>query len=166
MIIEERDLLSVTEGIIAHQVNCQGAMGAGVAKAIRSRYPAVYNQYRQYLSHFNEHISPMGTCLIVNPTGDSLRDDFHVANLFSQDDHGTDRRHTNYFALAGALDDLAFEMENMTQNAVYIPYELGCGLGGGSWDTVSALIEDWEYASGVEVVACRLPAAVEVEEAA
>src|SRR5579884_1515944 len=31
---------------IAHGCNCQGSMGAGVAKTIRARYPAMYEEYR------------------------------------------------------------------------------------------------------------------------
>ncbi len=30
---------------ICHQVNCQGAMNSGVAKAIRTEYPIVYENY-------------------------------------------------------------------------------------------------------------------------
>ena len=31
--------------IICHQVNCRGAMNSGVAKAIREKWPEVYEQY-------------------------------------------------------------------------------------------------------------------------
>ena len=41
------NLLEIEEGIICHQVNCQGVMGAGVAKAIASRYPQVLSAYRE-----------------------------------------------------------------------------------------------------------------------
>ena len=35
------DLLSVTEGVIAHGVNCRGAFGSGVAGAIARKFPWV-----------------------------------------------------------------------------------------------------------------------------
>ena len=41
------NLLEIEEGIICHQVNCQGVMGAGVAKTIASRYPQVLSAYRE-----------------------------------------------------------------------------------------------------------------------
>ena len=37
MITEKRgDLLNAKENIIAHQVNCKGVMGAGIAKLIKN----------------------------------------------------------------------------------------------------------------------------------
>ncbi len=33
----DEDLLQVQADVIAHQVNCQGVMGAGIAKQIRNR---------------------------------------------------------------------------------------------------------------------------------
>ena len=36
--------------ILCHQVNCQGVMGAGLAKQIRSKYPEVYEQYKEDFS--------------------------------------------------------------------------------------------------------------------
>src|SRR6516165_4247416 len=34
-------------GALAHGCNCQGSMGAGVAKTFRSRYPVMYEEYRK-----------------------------------------------------------------------------------------------------------------------
>lgn len=42
------DLLNITSGVIAHQVNCQNKMGAGVAKALYQRYPAVKSSYHAF----------------------------------------------------------------------------------------------------------------------
>ncbi|MET3289633.1 UNVERIFIED_CONTAM: O-acetyl-ADP-ribose deacetylase (regulator of RNase III) [Brevibacillus sp. OAP136] len=38
VIIKKGDLLQASEPIIGHQVNCQGVMGSGIAKAIWVRY--------------------------------------------------------------------------------------------------------------------------------
>ena len=43
----KKDILSITEGIIGHQVNTQGVMGAGLALKIREKYPQVYEEYRK-----------------------------------------------------------------------------------------------------------------------
>src|SRR5262245_30745605 len=32
---------------LAHGCNCQGSMGAGIAKGFRDRYPAMYEEYRR-----------------------------------------------------------------------------------------------------------------------
>ena len=39
------NLLNAPQKVIAHQVNCQGKMGSGVAKVIRDKYPKVYETY-------------------------------------------------------------------------------------------------------------------------
>ena len=44
--IVDGDLLSAKETYIAHQVNCYGKMGRGVAAQIRDKYPDVYRRYQ------------------------------------------------------------------------------------------------------------------------
>lgn len=43
------DLLKSNCNIICHQVNCQGVMGAGIAKQIRLTYPSVFKAYEDYV---------------------------------------------------------------------------------------------------------------------
>jgi len=38
-------LLEASENIIVHQVNCQGAMGSGIALQLRNKYPLMYLSY-------------------------------------------------------------------------------------------------------------------------
>ena len=45
-IVEHSDLLKVKKGIVCHQVNCIGVMGAGIAQDIRTKWPAVYRNYK------------------------------------------------------------------------------------------------------------------------
>ena len=47
MITTEGDITSLKRGLILHQVNCQGAMNSGVARAIRDKYDVVYDEYRK-----------------------------------------------------------------------------------------------------------------------
>lgn len=39
------DVVEASEDIICHQVNCQNVMGAGVAKALYTRFPQVKQSY-------------------------------------------------------------------------------------------------------------------------
>lgn len=39
------NLLNAPQKVIAHQVNCQGKMGEWSGKAIRDKYPKVYETY-------------------------------------------------------------------------------------------------------------------------
>lgn len=40
------NILDSGAAVICHQVNCQGKMNSGVAKAIREKWPEVYTRYR------------------------------------------------------------------------------------------------------------------------
>ena len=46
------DICSVNSGIIVHGCNAQGVMGSGVAKAIRLKYPQVFEDYKNFKNQF------------------------------------------------------------------------------------------------------------------
>lgn len=46
------DLLEAKETYIAHQVNCYGAMGRGVALQIKNRYPDVNAAFKHLIPPF------------------------------------------------------------------------------------------------------------------
>jgi len=55
MIIIEGDLLNAPFQVIAHQVNCMGVMGAGVAKSLRLKYPGLYESYKEMCSLYERN---------------------------------------------------------------------------------------------------------------
>lgn len=65
MIITHGDVLNTDCWIIAHQVNCQGVMGGGLARQIKDRYPDAYINYREYIEDYKEcnGTVPLGTIL-------------------------------------------------------------------------------------------------------
>lgn len=144
MIIEKTgDILSTTNttNIIAHQVNCQGAFGAGLAKQIRNKYPNTRSEYMRYCSVHCADL--LGRCQIVTvePMSDgSLR---FIANLFGQYNYGreSDRCYTNYAALRQTLTYLR-DYAKFCGYSVSIPYGLGCGLAGGDWSKVYSFIRE------------------------
>ena len=49
---KNKSLLDLSPNIvICHQVNCQGVMGAGIAKQIRARWPEVYEDYKKTIEN-------------------------------------------------------------------------------------------------------------------
>jgi O-acetyl-ADP-ribose deacetylase (regulator of RNase III) len=136
-----RDLLKMERGIIAHQVNLKGKMGAGLALQIRRRYPAVWEQYRRDYQQIQ-----LGQVQLV-PVSQSL----YVANLAAQTDYGIDRRQTDYDALARCLAELA-DFSRQLHLTPYLPHGLGCGLAGGDWRIVCGLI----LRHCPQAVVCRL----------
>jgi O-acetyl-ADP-ribose deacetylase (regulator of RNase III) len=132
-------LQEVTKGFILHQVNCQGVMGSGIARSIRDKWRVVYDQYLNEVDEQGK-LQILGWAQVVQVSDTPL----FVVNLFGQFGYGTDRQHTNYEALGSAL--MTFERLRSGLNVQYPDLEvhhplIGCGLGGGKWETVRSLIE-------------------------
>lgn len=131
------NLLDSDCNYICHQVNCQGVMNSGIAKQIRERWPKVYQSYNKvYTNSFWRNRSGMlGMIDVV-----SINDNQSVINMFCQDNYGYDNyRYTSYDAFAEALT----EIKNTVHRSFTIgfPKNIGCGLGGGDWKIMSALID-------------------------
>lgn len=146
------NLLDAPQICIAHQVNCQGVMGSGVAKAIKEKYPKAYEFYKGYCE-IKSSKELLGTsqevhCEIGKRT---------VINLFGQEFYGYDGCcYTSYVALTTALDS-AFKFivrENNYYNdplEIAVPYKMGCDRGGGDWKVVSKILEELSDKYGVNV---------------
>jgi len=135
------DLLSIGRGVIVQQVNCQGVMGAGLAKAIADHYPEVKERY---LELCKPGAKLLGETLMVQ-----LQPNFYVANLFAQNDYGREkRRYTNYGALRRSLNklrkwlDAHNELFKNNPLPIYFPYRMSCGLAGGNWYLVYKMIRN------------------------
>ena len=135
IIYKTGNVLDAQTDIIAHQVNCQGVMGAGLAKQVRNKYPQAYREYQEECM-FEHTINLLGKCQLIK-----VDDSKWIANLFGQDDYGRDKRYTNYEAIYTALSDLAVQMLDNGMESVAIPYKMSCGLAGGDWNIILAMIE-------------------------
>jgi len=133
--IVDGNILQAPENIISHQVNCMSVMGGGIAKQIKRKYPNVYEEYKNYLSGIFS-INALGACQIVK-----AEDNKYIANLFGQHKYGRDKQYTDYKALEEALFSLKVSAKDHNLS-VAIPFNIGCGLAGGSWETVYKIIEE------------------------
>ncbi len=131
------NLLDAQTDVIAHQVNCQGVMGSGVAKQIREKWANVYTAYRAEYDLFTDLNKPLlGNCQLVQ-----VNDHQCVANLFGQDKYGYDnKRYTSYDGIYDALVSLAFQMEKNNMNSVAFPYHMSSDRGGADWIIISTMI--------------------------
>lgn len=125
------DLFSSSVEVIGHGVNTQGIMGAGVAKAVRSKYPKVYEIYK--LRCNMKQLVP----------GDHLTiyDGFSgvwVANIASQEYLGADAK---LELLESGLTNLLDFMEDSGLETLALP-RIGAGIGGLEWNDVKELIEN------------------------
>lgn len=145
------NLLDAKTDIIAHQTNCLGIMGGGVALAIRQKYPKVYEQYHEVCAERQGWLW-LGKCQVV-PTESNTEPHF-VANLFGQG--GIGKGATDYEALRGAMLSLLDFMYHNGYSSVAMPYLIGCGLAGGDWNTVYSIIQDVFEKTHISVELWRL----------
>lgn len=127
MKIVNGDILKVGRGgIICHQVNCKKVAGAGLALQIR-------NQISGWYGHFRRINGSLGEVDYFH-VGDTV-----IASLYAQEGFGRFGEYTSYNALRECLRKVS-EYASARELQVYIPYRIGCGLGGGDWDYVYAII--------------------------
>lgn len=126
---------------ICHQVNCQGVMNAGLAKDIAERWPEVKRDYLELCAEVDAD-DLLGTYMFT-PVEEG-----GIVSIFGQKYYGRDpnRCYTSYDALASTFH-LIHECLHVKQIA--IPYGMGCGLGGATWDTVyQMIVDEFNYAPG------------------
>lgn len=138
--IIDGDLITATESIIAHQVNCQGVMASGVAKSIKEHFCIAYEEYLK-IYNLNKDKGCLsgellGTAQIVD-CGDKI-----ICNLFAQDKYGYDSKtYTNVSSLETALKSLhTYAKEN--NYSVALPYKIACFRGGADWTEVYKIIQN------------------------
>lgn len=132
------------DGPIAHGVNTQGKMNSGVAKAIREKYPDIYDEYVSYIKYQIEEKGrdPLGACSQYRDAkGHTL-----VYNMFTQDKYGYDgKRYVSYKAVKESFDLLNYLAQTprfgRALNPVGIP-KIGAGLGGGDWEVIEQIIDE------------------------
>lgn len=141
------DLLNAPQKIIAHQVNCQGVMGSGVAYQIKQSYGDAYLLYKN-LCNFKSPLQNAGSCQLVE-----ISDNRIVANLFGQVNFGGPHIETSYAYLAMALNELFVTIRENEElpNEFAIPYLMSCYRGGGDWDVVSSILEDFAIKYDIDV---------------
>lgn len=147
----EGNVLNQSVDVIAHQVNCKGVMGAGLALQIRTLYPGVYKKYQEMCAKYNSQellgkvqgISvPVVRTHIIDGKVDVFTTQKHFANLFAQEFYGRDKRYTDYKALGKCLTSLRDRMIVKGFKTLALPYGIGCGLAGGDWKIVYEIIRD------------------------
>jgi O-acetyl-ADP-ribose deacetylase (regulator of RNase III) len=135
--------------LLVHQANCFHTMGAGIAKEIRTRFPAAY---KADLNTPYGASSKLGTFSYATVQNDPAKT---IINLYGQHRYGRDKQHTDYAAqTAGFLALKAFALSLSPNPIIYFPYKFGCNLAGGDWGIVYNLISNSfaDYTSPVNIV--------------
>ncbi len=133
-VIDNSNLLDVQTGIICHQVNCVGVMGAGLALQIRNRWPTVYDAYREDCKIFEKDPKK----LLGHIQDILVNDNLVVANCYGQVFPGKGCM-TDYRAWDLILDKLS-DLSSYFNLDLHFPWMIGCGLAGGDWKTMYSKI--------------------------
>lgn len=123
------DILAINHGVIVHQVNCKKIMGAGLALQIRRKYP----------QHFADYMAAepkLGDIVVT-----CIHSTLYIIGVYGQYSYGRYGLHTNYSALRIAMIKAA-QFAAQKNLPLYIPYGIGCGLAGGDWNRVAAILSD------------------------
>ncbi|MFT9847790.1 macro domain-containing protein [Aneurinibacillus sp. REN35] len=131
------NLLTSDCTVIGHQCNCFSTMGAGIAKQIKAMFPQVYKADQEFPLEPKERLGKMSFAEIPNG---------YFFNLYGQFHYGTDKKQTDYEALASALTLMQQQIEIIKQERsemqvkIGFPFGMGCGLAGGDWSIVEKMI--------------------------
>lgn len=139
--------------VIAHACNVRNVIGAGIARQIKKRYPAMFLVDKNY--YIKTGPGRLGKCSMYYHQL-TYPKQFIGFNLYTQDLGGSDPIKTQYNALEDSLHAMFAGLNRMRKvlsedlqafdpilsNPVFgFPYLMGCGLGGGNWDVVDSIIK-------------------------
>lgn len=146
MSILKYDLTNLTRGYLAHGVNCQGVMGAGLAKALAQKYPNLLKFWNSICSEVNivgDKMVQPGACypFEVSPT-------LTIYNLTTQEFYGS-RGRASLQWVSEAVSDL--ERCHTSLDPIFIP-PIATGLGGLVWGDVREIL----HASTLSFIVCDL----------
>ena len=155
------DLTLIQHGMIAHGVNCQGKMGAGLAKAIKKTYPIAFQYYKEFCDGYRPDPSRLLGCgHVVNVTPICHDQPIFVANCFTQVNYG--RR--GKFACPSAIESSLRQVLPYAKAwglPFYMP-PIGCGLGGLDWETeVKPVVLQVERVVGWPITIATLDGSIE-----
>jgi O-acetyl-ADP-ribose deacetylase (regulator of RNase III) len=137
------DLFEIELPAIGHGCNCAGAMGAGIAKEFKRRYPDMYVEYRRRCRIGQFQLGD----IFVWPT-----DGLVVYNLATQP---VPRPSATLDAIDTSVRRALVDVHRRKIPKLGLP-RIGAGLGGLPWPDVAAVLEAAARQSAIELVVVSL----------
>ena len=125
---------------IAHSCNTHNVMGAGIALDIKHTYPEAYSADCHAMIEGKNVLGDFSFAWI------DATQTKGVYNMYTQDKIGG-KRAVDYEAFYTALNHVADHIEWQDKHddktsTFGLPYGISCGLAGGSWKIINAMIHD------------------------
>lgn len=128
---------------IVHQTNTRKVMGAGLARSIASSFPEAL-------------IALQNSNGVLGEVSRAQTDHGIIYNLTAQNLNGVGRK-TNYEAFYIGMKDVEFfSFQKKQKFKLGIPGGIGCGLGGGDWQIISAMLNSIFEKSDVNAIICKI----------
>lgn len=131
---------------MVHCANLHNVMGGGIARLVRAKFPEAYEADSKVSDPKLGSFSFASVCVC---TEFNLKVD--VFNLYGQKGIGNDGHPMNRNARYDAIHDGVWSICELIsckypnkQYKLAFPYGMGCGLAGGDWNIVSAILESVE----------------------
>lgn len=137
MKVIEGDLLELGASgsfdVIIHGCNCQNDMGAGIAKAIKARFPEAYEADQATEKGSRDKLGTTTFAKIACEGHELI-----VVNAYTQFHWRGSGVLVDYDAIRTAFRETK---DNFTGKRIAYPL-LGAGLGGGDWEIISKIIDE------------------------
>lgn len=144
-LLEQKDI-----NVILHVANIYCTMQAGVALAIKNKYPEAYQA--DLKTKYGDK-SKIGTFSWAKTSDDKV-----ICNLYAMKGLGTKERQLDYEAFYSCLEQIKKLIEGSTkQYKIGIPYLIGCSLAGGDWEICKPMINSVFAQSDIPTIICVLP---------
>lgn len=156
IIYQTKDVSTVERGIVAHGVNCQGVMGSGVAAALRRKYPQIYHVYKLICDMYTKNPDWMLGMIDVVDVKSEHEDELLIVNCFTQEHYGRDgKKYANAAAVESSINSCLVLAQGLGL-PFYMP-QIGCGLGGLSWETeIEPIVAALSDKHKIDVHVCTL----------
>jgi O-acetyl-ADP-ribose deacetylase (regulator of RNase III) len=143
------NLLDFECDVIIQSNNCFVTMGTGLAKAIREKYPEVYESD---CKTYHGDIKKLGTILPVKLNSDLPSYCFLNYNQYR---FGRNKRQVDYEAFYKCLEQSLQKIRELGLKTMGIAYGMSCNNAGGTWPICLCMIEAIFQDSEIEVYICK-----------
>lgn len=127
------DIFDANAEAVINPVNCEGAMGKGLALRFKANYPEMFKAYQYQCLKGLLKIGTVYT--FTRPHGSTPR---HIICFPSKDKW---RNASEYSYIDKGLEALTDEIHRLNLKSIAIP-KIGCGLGALRWEIVYKKIQD------------------------
>lgn len=129
LVYKKGDVLNAGEAVVVHGCNCKNAMGAGIARQVRTQCPNAWRADQQ--TTWGDR-TKLGTFTYGIEANGMI-----VVNAYTQYNYTKTEVDVDYPALEEAMKKIC----NHFPNQVIAMPKIGCGCAKGDWKIVSGILE-------------------------